>query len=127
MVDVNGTNTGAFAEKVGVGGGVFLAGVAHESGTDMVVVVVIVVARCLRLCKYSWCMWLVLLAARFISGVAALSKMGEGGEKSAINLCARLDLRLLMGLGVVVGDSDGGAACASHSVVVVEAGPWFSA
>ena len=45
MVGVNGTNMGAFAEKVGVEGGVLLAGVAHEeSGADMVAVVVVV--RC---------------------------------------------------------------------------------
>ena len=53
------------------------------------------------------------------------SEIGEEGEKRAINLCARLDLRLLMGLEVVVGDSSGGAACASHGVDGT--GPWFSA
>ena len=39
---------------------------------------------------------------------------GEEGEKSAINFCARLDLRLLVGLGVVAGDASGGAACSSQ-------------
>ena len=76
---------------------------------------------------------MVLLASRCSSGASSLSlssegeesEIGEEGEKSAMNLCARLDLRLLMGLGVVVGDSGGGAACASQSVD--GAGPWFSA
>ena len=56
MVGVNGTNTGAFAERVGVGGVVFLAGVAHESGADMVAVVVVMVTRFRRLCRCRRCM-----------------------------------------------------------------------
>ena len=34
---------------------------------------------------------------------------GEEGEKRDMNFCVRLNLRLLMGLGVVVGDAGGGA------------------
>ena len=70
IVGVNGTNMGAFAEKVGVEagverGGVVLAGVIHGSGADMVVVVVVayvvalvvvVVTRFRRRCRCRRCM-----------------------------------------------------------------------
>ena len=125
-VGVKGTNAGASADKIGVGGG-FFVGVAcelwAETGTEA--------ARCLRLCRYSMWMWLKRLAAAFCcSGVLLSSSereekevVGEEGEKSAINLCASLDLGSL--LSVIGGVFWGDVACASQSFAGT--GPNFSA